>query len=280
METKYFQYANPKNEKGKFQEIPIGLLVIPASDDESCKLQEKDLFQRKEYSGNKIKADKWDWAMCGALIVAKKGNSYLVVDGGNRLRAARENGKIDTMPCMVFDNLNITDMSKVFVGVQENRRAVEASQKHKAKVICKDPIALAVEEIITKYGYCVPCGGNKKEFVFDSVSTLYSLVKYDSKIAERAFYVCSEIAQGDKIYKEMLCGVFELEWRSILQKGHTIFTEGNIEKLASQSVSVIRREINRLSAECGQNNRKIQSRAILDLINKGRSSGKIRINFE
>jgi ParB-like chromosome segregation protein Spo0J len=42
--------------------------------------------------------------MCGALIVAKKGSSYLVVDGGNRLRAARENGKIDTMPCMVFDN--------------------------------------------------------------------------------------------------------------------------------------------------------------------------------
>jgi hypothetical protein len=27
METKYFQYANPKNEKGKFQEIPIELLV-------------------------------------------------------------------------------------------------------------------------------------------------------------------------------------------------------------------------------------------------------------
>ncbi len=275
---KSFKYENPKNKQGKFAWIEIDHLIIPAEDDENCRLKKEDMFQRIEYSGNKSKAENWDWVLCGALKVCLYKNHYLVIDGGNRLRAARLNGKINKLPCMIYE-VSIADAAGAFVGETICRRNINVLQRHVSGRIFKDPVVLLADKIVQDAGYSITLAGG--EYTFDAIKALHTIIKIDSDVAHRAFSVCSDIAGGERIYKDLLYGVFELEYRAKTLKHPEPFTNHNIDKLKKEGLVNIISKINNKRAsngKCsGSNSRAIAGHAIQDLINKGCSTGRLKI---
>lgn len=283
MKVETFSYENPNNKPGKFINIPIESLFIPSEDEQGVDGHGVDLFQRNEISKAKTKrrAENWDWFLCGVLKVIQINGTYCVVDGGNRLRSARLNGKIKKMPCMVYDEMSITDTARAFLGDQILRTSVKACERHNTGIIAKDPIAEVADKIITSSGYTTK--HRSGEFGFDAVHALYSIIRIDTDIAEYAFSVCSDICSGDRIFKDLLLGVFELERRSRIQrKGATAFTRGNIDKLSKVGVNRIMSAIN--SKRAMVNNpllgRSIPAKAILEIINKGKGGGKLRVSMD
>ena len=284
MKQETFSYENPQNKMGKFQIVPIEQLVIPAEDEVGIKLKDEFLFQRKEVNSLKTKrrAENWDWLLCGVITVVYFKDMMVVVDGGNRVRSARLNGTIKKMPCMVFPEMSLTDIARAFLGIQELRTSVKSREKHNTSIKAKNPMALIADQIINANGYTT--SNNKKEFCFDAIHAFYSVLKVDESCARRAFEICADICSGERIFKEFLFGVFELERRCLLQKNHTAFTDANIDKLAKAGIRTIVGEVNSVRALCGKSggsqSRTIPARALLNIINKSKGKGRLIVSLD
>jgi hypothetical protein len=257
-----FSYANKSNPKGIFRQIPKENLIVP-----------EKYYQRPAVSDRKVKeiADNWDWVLCGAIRVAEYDKKMYVMEGGHRVRGAKElNGTIKTLPCMVYKIDSLTDQARAFLGCAKKRTAIKSYENHKAGLIANDPMAIKVEQIVTDCGYFI---GPTGDFSFAAVRALESCVKVDYEIAQTAFWVCSEIAGGDRIYKEVLLGIFEVEYRSKNQlKGGVIENSRNLSVLKKAGMDGIIQKINKIKALAGSstggNSRSISAGGVLDVLNK------------
>jgi hypothetical protein len=118
------------------------------------------------------------------------------------------------------------------------------------------------------------------EYIFEAVNALRSLAKVDVDIAEHAMMVASYICNGDRIYKELLEGIFEIERISRVQRKKSFFGDYEIEKLIKIGPLMIRREINQKKAVGNRHgSRKLAAAAILELANKGRRGQKVSLNI-
>lgn len=270
-----FSYANTSNPKGVFRQVPKDNLIVP-----------EKYYQRPAVSDRKVKeiADNWDWVLCGAIRVAEYDNKLYVMEGGHRVRGAKElNGNIKTLPCMVYKIDSLTDQARAFLGCAKKRTAIKSYENHKAGLVAKDPMAIKVEQIVTDCGYFV---GKNGDFSFAAVRALESCVKVDPEIAQTAFWVCSEIAGGERIYKEVLFGIFEVEYRSTTQlRGRVIEKSRNLSVLKKAGMAGIIQKINTIrvlaGASTGCNSRAIAAGGVLEILNKNlgkRNRYKIEID--
>jgi hypothetical protein len=270
-----FNYTNSENGRGVYRMIAKENLYIP-----------EDKYQRGEVSKKKIKdmADNWDWLLAGTLTVVEHGGRYAVIDGGHRLRAAmRLNGKIRELPCMVYKVNSIVDEAKGFLGLQKLRTNVKSYENHNAALVAKDPMAVKVDQIVRDAGYEIRKNGTGN-YVFDAVSALYVIVKVDADVAAEAISVCSDIAGGARIFKQVLMGVFEVQYQSRRQHNRSALTDSNIEKLKKTGMNGLLASINNVKALAasgtGDNSRSISAKGILNILNKGRRGpGKINITL-
>jgi len=116
-------------------------------------------YQRDEVSlSNTLnKARGFDWAAFGSLILAERPNGNLyVVDGLQRLLAARHRGDIARVPCIVFQSDGPEQEAKHFLQANDDRKYVSATDKFRAAVRAKrqpqTEIAewLAVQKLMVK----------------------------------------------------------------------------------------------------------------------------------
>ena len=145
MKNEEFCYQNEKNIPGEMDWIEIDLLIIPAKDEKRTACT-KD-FQRVEVSRKKTRemAEKWDWALCQTISVAEIQGKFHVIDGGNRVRAARLNGKIEKLPCVVFHGMTEVDAAKAFTGIAELKTNLKTYERHNAAIVSGDPTAKTVD---------------------------------------------------------------------------------------------------------------------------------------
>ena len=278
-----FKFEDESRMPGQFEMVPIDKLVIPSEDELGCPITQ--LFQRNEYSESETKkrASLWDWLLCGTLTVVIIDGVQCVVDGGNRLRAARLRGNISHMPCMVYGEMDVSDAARSFLAIQILRKSVNATKKHEAGVYAKNPQAITADEIIKENGYSTnKCGGGT--YAFDAINALYGMMKVDVDIASDAFATCAKIADGQRIYKEFLQGVFELERRCRVQhKGRVIaFNDATINKLKMMGVNGIMAHINRnkfTAIKSETTSRITAAKGVLEAINKGKRSGALRVSL-
>jgi len=265
-----------RNKKAERRNMSVDDLVIPVK-----------YYQREAPSKKKIEfmAENWNWVLYEPIKVSqiKGGGKGRVVDGGNRLRAAWLNGSMKTLPCDVHVFDSVQDEAKAFLGLQQGRTRIKSYENHRASLCAKDSSAILLDKIVKDAGYEVR-NGRTGDFVFDAVSTLTKLITSDKDIASKAFDVCAEIAGGGRIYNHVLNGVFEVEYRGQNQLNRTILTDQNIEKLKKEGMINLVREINKVKAIVGTGSsgfgRKIPAKGILNVLNKGRRTGKIRLSFD
>lgn len=94
-------------------------------------------------------ANNWNWYLCGSLYIAQRayepGSPMYVVDGLQRLTAARKIPEITFLPALLFDFDGPQHEAQVFHDMQTERKGVVTRDRHKALLIAGDETALHVE---------------------------------------------------------------------------------------------------------------------------------------
>lgn len=234
-------------------------------------------YQREEVSKDKVLeiARHWDWKLFGTLSVIRRIDGTLwVYDGGHRCRASFFRDDITSLPCMIFTAEDEKTEAKAFVGANTMKSAVSAYHKHRASVKTGEPIAVAAQSILEKHGYHAS-QSVKRKYEFAAVSTLHSHVKEDRLLAEKVFSVAASIAQnGESISGEVIDALFRCQKK--LEGRVDILSNSYLEKLRRETLPGIEAAIRREKHIAGQGGSLIRAKALLDLINKGKSR---RITF-
>jgi hypothetical protein len=266
MSKDLFSYSNTENKRGTFKLIDTKDLHIP-----------EESYQRCATTAKKVTdiAKNWDWLLCGTLtVIPSKNGKFDVVDGGHRLRGAIENGKVGKLPCMVFSIENTKNAAKGFVGIQRLRTAVKSMENHKADLLAGNPVAEQAEKIIKDSGYATGRSDSKGNWKFDAISTLYRLIEIDKDVADYAMTICSDIANGDRIYNHVLNGVFQVELRTRQLNMKTLYDNTAMTKLKKEGILGIVQAINKVKVMCGKNSvgfgRTMPAMGVLAVINKGK----------
>lgn len=258
-----FSWAEPCNP-GRFEMIAKKDLNIDG------------LYQRHEVSKSKVMeiAREWDWKLFGTLSVVKRSDgTFWIYDGGHRCRASFLRDDILELPCLVFDVDDTKTEAKAFLGTNVMKSAVSAYHKHKAAVVIQEPLALIVQKIVEKHGYYIAEANGCHAFV--AIHTLHKIAKEDASLADRVFGACAAIAQdGETFSGEMLGAIFYCQKR--LSGGIDILSNGYLERLVRETVPGIEAAMRREKHIVGKGGFTVTSKAVLDILNKGK---RTRISF-
>lgn len=134
-------------------------------------------YQRPEKEGliATISRD-FAWSSFGALTCYWRGSIPYAVDGQQRLNAALLLDKPPrAVPCVVFSEATIEREAQSFLDIQINRKSVNPFEKHRAQILAKDPVALALERAVATVGFVI---GQSSEYgQVKAVRTLHGIYK-------------------------------------------------------------------------------------------------------
>jgi hypothetical protein len=271
-----------KNFKKEFKKEEKYKWKHPGEPGEFMWINKRDLnidgtYQRDQVSEGKVIqiAKEWDWKLFGVLaVVQREDRSFWVYDGGHRCRGAFKRRDIQLLPCMVFQVADASAEAMAFVGTNTMKSAVSAFHLHRAMLKAQQPVAVAVERIVNKYGYKV--AQEDRKFAFRAVRTLQKMVERDEVLAERVFAACAEIAMdGEAFNSKVLEALFECQYK--LSDRADVLSGPHLEKLKARTMPGLEREVTRQKALLGKGGPAVGARAILEVINKGKSR---KLTFE
>jgi len=102
------------------------------------------------------------WALMEPLWIAdRKGKGTLyIVDGRHRFVSACTLGtdKVPELPCSIRRTEGMEEEAGIFLDLQVKRRRMTAAEQFPAKLIRKDPIALDLQKLMTRWGFKVKGG--------------------------------------------------------------------------------------------------------------------------
>lgn len=125
----------PQDEPGRFSMLHKDVLQIHES-------YQRDLVPNKV---TEISAS-WSWVALGVLVVGERDGSFWVIDGQHRAAAAKRRSDISTLPCIVFQTVDVKQEARGFLTIQMMRKPVTALAKQKALVTAGDEIAAFVQQ--------------------------------------------------------------------------------------------------------------------------------------
>lgn len=100
-------------------------------------------------------AGSFDPMRFGRPLCFKRQNGMLYcIDGQQRIAAAKLAG-LRQIPVVSFDIVGVEREAEVFVAINEARKALSPLEKHKGKVVAKDPAALQIERAVEKAGFSI-----------------------------------------------------------------------------------------------------------------------------
>jgi len=176
----------------------------PGDRGRQCLLRVEDLkinhaYQRAQLSDENILAIARDfrWELFGVLIVMERNNGDMyVVDGQQRLAAAKRRGDIVTVPCQVFRADETRKHAAAFLGINTRRKLVSAIDKFRAAVWEESEPQLSVSRFLREVGLVV--GVNSAPSVNMSFPDLVCVTwKRNEDITKRAVKMQIDICGGE-----------------------------------------------------------------------------------
>lgn len=134
---------NPQaNVRGSVRNLDLSVLEIDSS------------YQRGERDPLvKAIAMNWDWAALKTPNVAQRPDgSYFVTDGQQEVAAARLRGDIETLPCYIVPIKSVAIEAEAFRMIQMNRKPLTKLECHRAHLVAKFPLAVAIEAAAAEAG--------------------------------------------------------------------------------------------------------------------------------
>ena len=258
--VKRYKWARP-GDKGRFQKIQLSDLKIDPS------------YQRSEVSArNTLRiARDFDWTAFGALLVMQRvDKSYYVVDGHQRVLAAKHRGDIKAVPAIMFQSLGPMCESAAFVAANVNRTFVKAFNKYRANVLSGQSPEREIDLWLRSVGMsAVSKARQPMEVQF--VHVLARSWSRDKEHCKRAL-----LAQCQIYVTEVMdaCTQKGICW--LLRKGVTI--EDHLDTLKPMGKAAILARMRAIGIEQGTTlSERTCGLGILDAINKRLRTRKIRI---
>lgn len=99
----------------------------------------------------------FDPVLFGRPICFKRGTSvYYCIDGQQRIAAAKElEPALRLIPIVSYALVGVQREAEVFVRINECRKSLTGLEKHRGKIVAKDPAALQIERAVRKAGFSV-----------------------------------------------------------------------------------------------------------------------------
>lgn len=115
-----------------------------------------ETYQRPPTSFVKRIVRDFNPALVNCLCVSERSKTrYAIIDGQTRWLGMAELGKKEA-PCLVFHGLSPAEEAMLFGLFQTERRGVTSASLFKSKVAAGDPVAVAIDEVITNLGWEIP----------------------------------------------------------------------------------------------------------------------------
>ena len=97
------------------------------------------------------------WEAFGVPVCFRRENGMLYcADGQQRIAGMMASNKPPKLvPIVWFDIQDVTDEAQVFVRINEWRKALQPIEKHKSKIVARDPAALAMEKAVAQAGFTI-----------------------------------------------------------------------------------------------------------------------------
>lgn len=150
----------------------------------------------------------YDERAAGSLLVAYRDGEYYVVDGQHRLCAARKISTIRLIDCLVFDSTDYQVEAELFLRRNTKKKPPSSAEKFRAAVVCNEPTAVAVQELIDMSGRVVD-GKNVGPKVIGCVAALTAQVKANKEQFSQLWPLIVELSDGEELPKKL---VMALSW--------------------------------------------------------------------
>jgi len=160
----------------------------------------------------------WSWMSCGALIVVRRPSGLFVVDGQHRLFAAMRRSDIRQLPCIIFESASVVDEASGFLGANTLRKPLTSFDKHKARYVSGDELAIFVESCLAECGLeirkkcdtagtikcltlCMTLAGQSREafkrcLEFSAMLSRIDNVAVKERLLDGIFYIHNHVSNG------------------------------------------------------------------------------------
>lgn len=136
----------------------------------------------------RAKAAIFDATLVGTLDVAERhhGATYAILDGQQRFEMMRLVGK-EKCYCAIYTGLDLQAEAAFFLHKNQDRKAVHPYYTYQAKIVARDPNAIAIEKIAKSFGYKIAITSASTRSAEDHISAIASLEEaYGRSNDERA----------------------------------------------------------------------------------------------
>lgn len=182
-----YGWAKP-GDKGKQTSVSIDDLRVDHS------------YQRPEVSNPNTLAiaREFSWAAFGSIVVMQRaGNALYVVDGQQRLLAARRRGDITHVPCIVFQSDGRDHEAAAFIALNTRRSHVTSVVKYAASVSASIEPEKTIDVWLKSIGLKVSADGcDTKSISFPTV--LISSWKMNDDICRKAIVTQQDVIGPDE----------------------------------------------------------------------------------
>jgi hypothetical protein len=98
-------------------------------------------------------ATKFDWRLCGPLVVSRRANDSLtIIDGQHRWMAASKRDDIPQLPCCVFRYESTEEEARMFILANRARKPMNRLDDYFAALAAADEDALEIQQLVMDAG--------------------------------------------------------------------------------------------------------------------------------
>lgn len=224
-------------------------------------------YQREAKHKSKIMtiARNFNWISLAVLVVARRENGELwVVDGQHRLIAAKQRADIQLLPCAIHDVYDIQKEATAFLETNSGRKAIKASEKHKAALMCGDPVAEKVQELFDTGGKHIVTGNVANGI--KCISSMNKLVSNNLEDLEAVWPLICELTKDDYCGERLIEGLVYIEKR--MPKGQSLSDKKWSERLLKIGHSELTRAASEGAAFFSKGGAKPWALGMVNRINK------------
>lgn len=115
-------------------------------------------------------------------VNGRKQRAFYAVDGQQRIRGVlKSESPPKLVPVVWYALAGIADEAAIFVRINEYRKALSALEKHKGKIVAKDPAATAIERAVELAGFTIGAETSRGEnartvHAIASLNWIYNLI--------------------------------------------------------------------------------------------------------
>lgn len=194
------------------------------------------------------------WEAFGVPVCFKRANDMLyVADGQQRVRGIlASNNPPLRVPIVWFPMEGVEDEAEVFVKINEWRKQLLPIEKHKAKVVAKDPAALGVSRAVEKAGFSIGYGTTHSESprtiqAIAALNAIYNNLGEDGVVQTLTVLREAWPDDGAAISTHVMRGVAEL----VMEKGDDYNRAKMVTALKRTSPSAVLREADKMRFDFG-----------------------------